>query len=60
MSFFLEALPVHVDNRGVHLVDGLLDVLQLTAQAAHDDPNSLRSAVIKQLGGLETNSLNEN
>ena len=47
------ALPVHVNDRGVHFVDGVSHVLQLTAQATHDDANSLRSAIIKQLGGLK-------
>lgn len=50
-------LPVHVKNRGIHFVDGVSDVLQLTAQAAHDDANGLRSAIIKQLGGLVTNKI---
>ena len=41
------ALPVHVNDRGVHFVDGVSHVLQLTAQATHDDANGLRSAIIK-------------
>ena len=53
------ALPVHIKNRGIHFVDGVSDVLQLTAQAAHDDANGLRSAIIKQLGGLERNKINQ-
>lgn len=47
-------LPVHVKNRGVHFVDGVSDVLQLTAQTAHDDSNGLRSAIIKKLRRLVT------
>lgn len=50
-------LPVHINDRGIHFVDGISHVLQLTAQATHDDTNSLRSAIIKQLGGLETNNI---
>jgi len=53
------ALPVHVNDRGIHFVDGVSDVLQLTAQAAHDNTNSLRSAIIKQLGGLETSKIHQ-
>ena len=52
-------LPVHVNDRGIHFVDGVSDVVQLTAQAAHDNADSLRSAIIKQLGGLETNKIHQ-
>lgn len=51
------ALPVHVNDRGIHFVDGISDVIQLTAQAAHDYANSLRSAIIKQLGSLEMSKI---
>lgn len=53
------ASPVHINDRVIHFVDGISHVLQLTAQAAHDDTNSLRSAIIKQLGGLETNNIHQ-
>ena len=53
------ALPVHVNDRGIHFVDGVFDVLQLTAQTAHDDANSLRSAIIKQLSGLKTSKIHQ-
>lgn len=41
------ALPIHVDDRGIHFVHCFFNVLQLTAQAAHDDTNRLWSAIIK-------------
>ena len=53
------ALPIHVNDRGIHFVDGVSDVLQLTAEAAHDNANSLRSAIIKQFGGLDMSKIHQ-
>lgn len=46
------ALPIHVDHRGVHLVNGFLYVIQLTIQAAHYNSNSLRASVLQKFSGL--------